>query len=76
MNIDELIAKAIAESHPHDLSAIRQYIAWVKIRRQIHDAFYKPVHWMKSHTFPALPVTVERRRPMRQKFPSAHWMGR
>lgn len=78
MNIDERIAKAIAESHPNDLTIIKHYITWVKLRRKVNDAFYRPVHWVKANMTPlAFSIQpVERRRLIRQKFPSVHWVGR
>lgn len=48
MDIDELLAQAIFESDPSDLSEIRKYIAWVKFRRKIHHTFYPSVHWVIS----------------------------
>lgn len=82
MNIDERIAQAVLESHPHDLVTIRRYIAWVKFRRKIHNAFYAPGrHWVRPNDVafpsiakPALPITQERRRAYRVKF-NAHWMN-
>lgn len=81
MNIDEQIAQAVAESHPHDLPTIRRYIAWVKFRRKIHNTFYARVHWIKPDAMPfpkmavvTLPFVEERRRPYRVKF-NAHWMN-
>lgn len=82
MSIDEQIAQAVAESHPHDLSTIRHYIAWVKFRRKIHSTFYDPdVHWIRPDPkpfppmpVPALPILQERRRAYRVKF-NAHWLN-
>ena len=47
MGIDELLAKAICESHPEDLQTIRKYIEWVKVRRKVHYAFYPSAHWIR-----------------------------
>jgi len=81
MNIDELIAQAVSESHPHDLLIIRRYIAWVKLRRKIHNTFYARVHWVSSNAKPcskiepiAVPFLQERRREYRVKF-NAHWIN-
>lgn len=46
MDIDEQIAQAVFESHYEDLSTIRKYIAWVKLRRKVHHWFYPSVHWI------------------------------
>lgn len=48
MDINEQLAQAIYESHPEDLQTIRKYIAWVKLRRKVHHAFYPSVHWIAS----------------------------
>jgi hypothetical protein len=63
MGIDEQIAQAIFESHSNDLLAIRKYIAWVKFRRTVHHAFYKPPHWVS-------PVLLAKPKQ------TAHWVGR
>jgi hypothetical protein len=40
---------ALQQAHPDDLKVIQRYIAWVKLRRRIHDTFYqKPVHWVDT----------------------------
>jgi hypothetical protein len=42
------IRTALLESHPNDLPAIRQYVAWVKFRRRAHNVFYTPAHWVQG----------------------------
>ena|GEM_PF-3457452 len=49
MSIDEQIFLALVQSDPNDLPAIRRYIAWVKMRRQIHNHFYMFPHWILPH---------------------------
>lgn len=48
MDINEEIFLALLESHPDDLKVIKQYVRWVKVRRVIHDIFYKSAHWVRS----------------------------
>jgi len=46
MDIDELLAQAIFESHKLDLQTIRKYVAWVKFRRVMNNQFYFNAHWL------------------------------
>jgi len=53
------IKAALEQAHPDDLNTIRYYIAWVKLRRRVHDSFYeKPVHWVRTT----------------RRIQSAHWL--
>jgi len=47
MNINEQIAQALLESHPHDLIVIRQYAMWIRLRRKIQNTFYQKFHWVR-----------------------------
>jgi hypothetical protein len=47
MTTHELIA-ALLRSHSEDLHVIAQYVAWLKVRRHVHNAFYRtPAHWVQ-----------------------------
>ena len=48
MSIDDLIYQALLETHANDLTIIRQYARWLKIRRRVNQVFYDlPAHWVK-----------------------------
>jgi hypothetical protein len=47
MIIDEIIA-ALLLSHSADLQSIKKYVAWVRYRRMMHNAFYTGTHWVQS----------------------------
>jgi hypothetical protein len=61
MNIDEQIFLALMQSDPNDLPVIRRYVAWVRLRRRIHDLFYTSHQWV-------LPDHIEENK--------YHWVGR
>lgn len=46
---DDDIRRALSDSHPDDLPAIRKYVAWVQFKRMIHNAFYFRAHWIRSN---------------------------
>jgi hypothetical protein len=49
MHIDDLIYQALLDTHKDDMTLIRHYVQWVKIRRAINRVFYSPpVHWVRS----------------------------
>ena len=50
--MDEL-KRALQQTHPDDLPAIRKYVAWVQFRRVVHQAFYFNAHWVKPVSFKA-----------------------
>lgn len=45
--IEEIIA-ALLLAGPGDMKAVRQYLGWMKFRRQVNDRFYLAAHWAKS----------------------------
>lgn len=52
MSIEDIVA-ALASSHGADLVNIRQYIAWIQIRRHVHHRFYFQAHWVYAKKEPA-----------------------
>lgn len=56
------IRRALIDVHNDDLRVIRQYVAWIRIRRKVTDLFYFNAHWVKPE-----PVQVAV-----QRF---HWVG-
>lgn len=43
---DEILA-ALLLSHSADLPTIRRFVAWVKLRRMVHNHFYMNAHWVR-----------------------------
>jgi hypothetical protein len=39
--------RALLQLHSSDLPVIRRYVAWVRLRRQVQDAFYLRAHWVR-----------------------------
>lgn len=65
MHIDEIIFRALLDSHEDDLHAIHTYVRWIKLRRRVNEIFY-------SNT---IMLQYERRRAIRVKYPKFHWIG-
>jgi hypothetical protein len=41
---------ALCHTYPADLQIIRQYAAWLRLRRYINNTFYLiPHHWISPH---------------------------
>jgi len=50
MHIDDLIYRALLETHADDMTIIRRYVQWLKVRRHVNQFFYDlglRVHWVK-----------------------------
>lgn len=45
----EKIRLELQNSHPADLQVIYQYVAWLRFRRYVNNAFYlySQAHWVK-----------------------------
>ena len=46
MNLIEEITAVLLLLGPDDLEAARNYLEWMKIRRQINNRFYFIAHWV------------------------------
>ena len=53
MDLLNQLYQALRESDPADLPMIRNYIAWVRVRRQVHHFFYLRAHWVQRPQSPA-----------------------
>jgi hypothetical protein len=46
MTILEEIYAALLLARPDDLTEVRRYIEWIRIRRRVNDRFYFRAHWV------------------------------
>ena len=47
MNPIHEIFIALMAAGPDDLDAVRRYIQWIKVRRQVNHRFYFAAHWVE-----------------------------
>jgi hypothetical protein len=69
--LDE-IYEALFQSHPADRNQIKKYIAWLKFRRNMHDQFYMPAHWVYAKKAP--PCREESKSFFDTCAGNAHWI--